>query len=89
MRDPYSLFEELKRHYFMYINSRFALRHEALAAERQALLDADRKLYREPHIEIVPPYAYAEAGFGETVTRLGLPEELAAFAQYLRQITKD
>ncbi|MBK7180405.1 MAG: DEAD/DEAH box helicase [Chloroflexi bacterium] len=80
MNDPYSLFTELKKHYFMYINSRFALRHSALAAERQALLDADRQLYREPFVEVVPPYLYADIDFPALVRNLELPEELIAFA---------
>jgi DEAD/DEAH box helicase domain-containing protein len=80
MNDPYSLFIELKKHYFMYINSRFALRHGALAAERQALLDADRQLYREPFVEVVPPYLYADVDFSALVSDLELPEELTEFA---------
>ncbi|MCL4264742.1 MAG: DEAD/DEAH box helicase [Anaerolineae bacterium] len=80
MNDPYSLFTELKKHYFMYINSRFALRHSVLAAERQALLDADGQLYREPVVEVVPPYQYADSDFTTLVRDLALPEELAAFA---------
>jgi hypothetical protein len=80
MNDPYSLFIELKKHYFMYINSRFALRHGALAAERQALLDADRQLYREPFVEVVPPYLYADVDFSALVSDLRLPEELTKFA---------
>jgi DEAD/DEAH box helicase domain-containing protein len=80
MNDPYGLFTELKKHYFMYINSRFALRHDVLVAERQALLDADGQLYREPYVEVVPPYQYADVDFPTLVRNLELPEELTAFA---------
>lgn len=80
MNDPYSLFTGLKKHYFMYINSRFALRHGALAAERQTLLDADGQLYRDPFVEVVPPYQYADSDFAALVHELALPEELTEFA---------
>ena len=78
--NPYGVFEALKRHYFMYINSRFALRHPALAKERQALLDGDRRLYREPFVEAVAPYEYADLTLSEAVERWDFPQELPEFA---------
>ncbi|MCC6607872.1 MAG: DEAD/DEAH box helicase [Anaerolineae bacterium] len=80
MNDPFTVFDTLKQHYFMYINSRFALRHPQLAAERKQLLDGDGKLYREPFIEIVPPYEYADQDFATAVPSLNLPTELTEFA---------
>lgn len=80
MNDPYAVFNALKKHYLMYIQSRFALRHELLSKERYDLLAQDKHLYREPYIEVVPPYAPAGQTFSETVNDLSLPEELIEFA---------
>lgn len=81
MKDPYSLFQALKAHYFMYINSRFALRYPELMQERQTMLDADGKLYREPQIEVVPPYRYTDEDFETSMQSVGLPPEFADFAR--------
>ena len=83
MNDPYGVFETLKEHYLMYIESRFALRHEKLRQERQALLNQDTRLYREPHIEFVPPYQSSGKKLSEAAAEIdGLPPELGDFAAH-------
>lgn len=83
MKDPYGVFETLKEHYLMYIESRFALRHEKLRQERQALLNQDTRLYREPHIEFVPPYQSSGKKLSEAAEEIdGLPPELGGFAAH-------
>jgi DEAD/DEAH box helicase domain-containing protein len=83
MNDPYGVFETLKEHYLMYIESRFALRHEKLRQERQALLNQDTRLYREPHIEFVPPYQSSGKKLPEAAAEIdGLPPELGDFAAH-------
>ncbi len=47
MNDPYGIFETLKEHYLMYIESRFALRDENLRQERIASLNEDTRSYRQ------------------------------------------
>ncbi|MBK8129419.1 MAG: hypothetical protein IPK53_11070 [bacterium] len=67
----------------MYIESRFALRHEKLRQERQALLNQDTRLYREPHIEFVPPYQSSGKKLSEAAAEIdGLPPELGDFAAH-------
>ncbi|MDA0241801.1 MAG: DEAD/DEAH box helicase [Chloroflexi bacterium] len=83
MNDPYGIFETLKEHYLMYIESRFALRDENLRQERQALLNQDTRLYREPHIEFVPPYQSSGKKLSEAAAEIdGLPSELGDFAAH-------
>ncbi|MCA9959242.1 MAG: DEAD/DEAH box helicase, partial [Anaerolineales bacterium] len=83
MNDPYRVFETLKDHYLMYIESRFALRHSQLRQERRDLLDQDEHLYREPHIEFVPPYQSSHKKLAEAALEIdGLPDELGDFAHH-------
>jgi Lhr-like helicase len=57
MTNPLILFDHLRQTYLRYLESPFDLRYEPLVAERRLMLDLDRRLYREPLIEPVPPYA--------------------------------
>ncbi|KAA3655113.1 MAG: hypothetical protein DWQ04_33640, partial [Chloroflexi bacterium] len=83
MNDPYRVFETLRDHYLMYIESRFALRHEKLRQERHDLLNQDTHLYREPHIEFVPPYQSSDKKLAQAATEIdGLPDELGDFAAH-------
>ena len=83
MNDPYRVFETLRDHYLMYIESRFALRHEKLRQERHDLLNQDTHLYREPHIEFVPPYQSSNKKLTQAATEIdGLPDELGDFAEH-------
>jgi Lhr-like helicase len=63
MTNPISLFNQLRHTYLRYLESPFDLRYEPLVAERRSLLDRDRRLYREPLIEPVPPYALSGKTF--------------------------
>jgi len=83
MNDPYRVFETLKDHYLMYIESRFALRHPQLRQERRNLLDQDERLYREPHIEFVPPYKSSNKKLPQASVEIDrLPNELGDFAAH-------
>jgi ATP-dependent helicase YprA (DUF1998 family) len=79
MDDPFKLFDEIKGAYLRYLNSPFRLRYAALMAERHALLDQDRQLYREPLIEPVEPYESSEFTVSGACKALGIPNAAAEF----------
>ena len=56
MRDPISIFNNLREMYLRYLDSPFDLRYADLVQERQRLLDQDGRIYRYPLIEAVPAY---------------------------------
>jgi DEAD/DEAH box helicase domain-containing protein len=80
VNDPYGTFEKLRELYTMYYESPFALRHEALAAERRGLLEAEGNIYREPYIDLLPPYRSSGRKLPEAVRELGMPPDFADFA---------
>jgi Lhr-like helicase len=79
MDDPFKLFDEIKGAYLRYLNSPFRLRYDALMSERQALLDQDRQLYREPLIEPVAPYESSSLTVSGACKELSLPNAAAEF----------
>ncbi len=80
MNDPYGTFEKLREFYTMYYESPFALRHEALAAERRGLLEAEGNIYREPYIDLLPPYRSSGQKLPEAARELGMEPDFADFA---------
>jgi Lhr-like helicase len=70
MTNPISLFDHLRQTYLRYLESPFDLRYEPLVAERRAMLDLDRRLYREPLIEPVPPYASSGRTFAAAASEV-------------------
>ncbi|MCO5194713.1 MAG: DEAD/DEAH box helicase [Anaerolineae bacterium] len=81
MNDPQAVFESLRKHYMMYIESRFHLRHPLLRTERQALLNQDRRLFRKPAIEFVPPFVSSGKAMSEACKDIdSLPDDLGEFA---------
>lgn len=82
MNDPYGVFESLRKHYMMYIESRFHLRHPSLRNERQALLNQDKRLYRQPAIEFVPPFVSSDKTLSDASDEIAtLPDDLGDFAK--------
>ena len=79
MNDPFKVFEEIQLAYQRYLDSPFRLRYDALREERRRLLFQDRRLFREPLIEPVPPYESSELTVEQTCARLGVPTEAADF----------
>jgi DEAD/DEAH box helicase domain-containing protein len=63
MTNPTAVFGQLRETYLRYLDSPFDLRYEPLVAERRDLLDRDGRLYREPLIEPIPPYASSGRSF--------------------------
>ena len=51
MNNPIAVFHRLRDLYLRYLDSPLAIRYDSLRAERRALLDADRRMWREPVIE--------------------------------------
>jgi ATP-dependent helicase YprA (DUF1998 family) len=63
MTSPIAIFNSLRRTYLRYLDSPFDLRYGELTAERDRMLDADGRLYREPLIEPVPVYQSSGQNF--------------------------
>ncbi len=70
MNNPIALFRNLRDIYRRYLDSPLAIRYDALRDERRALLDQDRRLWREPLIEPVPAYPSCGADFAATMHEL-------------------
>lgn len=56
MKDPIGSFETIKENFIRYIKTAFKTKFESLEKEREALLNVDKVLYREPWIEVLPEY---------------------------------
>jgi len=80
LNDPYGVFQRLLKLYVMYYESRFALRHDCLMAERNQLLMSERRIYRKPFVEVVPPYTSSGATLAQIAQRLDLSDDFASFA---------
>ena len=51
MNNPIAVFQRLRDLYLRYLDSPLAIRYDSLRAERRVLLDADRRMWREPIFE--------------------------------------
>ena len=80
MNDAYGVFEQLRDFFIKYYESPFALRHEALAAERRRLLESEGRIYREPYIEAIPPYRSSGQTLSEAAQSLGITFDFSSFA---------
>jgi DEAD/DEAH box helicase domain-containing protein len=80
VNDPFGVFEQLLDFFIMYYESPFALRHECLAEERHKLLESEGYIYREPYIEVVPPYQSSSKTLAEASPALGMSSDFPSFA---------
>ncbi|MFO0818003.1 MAG: DEAD/DEAH box helicase [Pirellulales bacterium] len=86
MRNPITVFDELREMYLRYLDSPFDLRYPDLVHERRQLIDQDGRIYRHPLIEAVPAYRKCDETFDQIAHTLldptwttGLVDELAEF----------
>lgn len=79
MQSPLTMFHSIKDDYLRYYESPFALRSEELSAERRRLLEEEGRVYREPLVEVIPPFRSTPLSIAEITTGLGLPPEFASF----------
>ncbi|MGH6878512.1 MAG: DEAD/DEAH box helicase, partial [Rhizomicrobium sp.] len=70
MNNPIALFRNLRDLYRRYLDSPLAIRYDALRDERCALLDQDRRLWREPLIEPMPAYPTCGTDFSAVAHEL-------------------
>ena len=80
MNDPFEVFERLRDFFIMYYESPFALRHDVLAAERRQLLEAEGRIYREPYIEVIPPYRSSGQTLAQIAEDLSITRDFSDFA---------
>lgn len=77
MKDPIGSFETIKENFVRYVKTAFKTKFDSLEDEREALLNKDKVLYRQPWIEPLPEYRSS----GKTINDLsqddlpGLNEE--------------
>ncbi len=83
MRDPIGSFETIKENFIRYIKTAFKTKFNTLEEEREALLNEDKVLYRQPWIEPLPEYQSS----GKTVNDL-LPDDLPGLNEAQRYIFK-
>jgi ATP-dependent helicase YprA (DUF1998 family) len=86
MRNPISLFNDLREMYLRYLDSPFDLRYPDLVKERRDLIDQNGRIYRYPLIEAVPVYEKCPEPFADVARSLltthwtpALIEEFASF----------
>ena len=72
MRGAYSIFEQIKSDYIRYYESPFALSDDGLQMERRSLLETEGHIYREPYIEVLPPFESSGRTVEQACAELGL-----------------
>jgi DEAD/DEAH box helicase domain-containing protein len=70
MNNPIAVFQHLRELYLRYLDSPLAIRYDSLRDERRALLDQDRRMWREPLIEPTPVYPTSGGDFAEVAHAL-------------------
>jgi DEAD/DEAH box helicase domain-containing protein len=89
MNNPIGLFDSIREMYLRYLDSPFDFRYPELVRDRNALLDVDGRIYREPLIEPVPQYQTC----GQTFSQMALsilsgawaPTEIAALSTFVSE----
>jgi ATP-dependent helicase YprA (DUF1998 family) len=79
--NPLQAFSELREYLFRYYNTPFALRDAEVQAERQALLDRDGGLWRQPWFESIRGYAPSGVGVERSFEEVGADQGLADFVR--------
>lgn len=80
MVSPVEAFEEMRRTYMRYYNTPFSLRDPLVQRERDALIDFDGGVWREPWIESQRGYELAKGGLEASFAAVGAHPDLAHFA---------
>lgn len=81
MKDPIGSFETIRDNFIRYIKTAFKTKFESLEDEREALLNKDKVLYRQPWIEPLPEYKSS----GKTISDLS-PEDLPGLNDAQRDV---
>jgi ATP-dependent helicase YprA (DUF1998 family) len=81
LASPLEAFEEMRAAYMRYYNTPFALRDPLVQRERDALIDFDGGVWREPWIESLGGYALAAGGLEASFASVGAHPDLAPFAR--------
>ena len=83
MKDPIGSFETVKENFVRYVKTAFKTKFESLEIEREALLNEDKVLYRQPWIEPLPEYESS----GKTVNELS-SDDLPGLTEAQRETFK-
>lgn len=77
MPGPFRTFENIKDSYIRYYESPFALTNSLLSRERRAYLEREGGIFRDPFIEVLPPFVSSGRTIRQAAKDLGLPSEFA------------
>jgi DEAD/DEAH box helicase domain-containing protein len=80
MKDVHGIFNRMKDMYIRYMNSPFALGHEKLMAEREAILQQEGNIYQYPYIEALPPYKSSTLNVESACKKIGWPTYFGDFS---------
>ena len=80
MKNPFSIWRELRAIYLKYIDSGLPLKHAKLIAERKALLKVKNIICKDPILELVPNYPEVMT-LAEACEELEISPDFADFAQ--------
>ncbi|PEQ99008.1 DEAD/DEAH box helicase [Bacillus cereus] len=79
MNDVYGIFNNLLDTFTKYMDSPFALGHEKLTQEREALLRRQGNIYQFPYIEAMPPYISSKCNVNQMCAKLDWASDFGEF----------
>src|SRR4051794_16574092 len=79
MNGPRQVFDNIRRMYQLYYETPFALRDEGISRERQELLKTEGTIWREPYLEIAPPFALSGKTTVQACEELGFDPVVGQF----------
>lgn len=80
MPSPLQVFRQIAADYLLYYNTPFSVANEGVSAERNALLQQDGLVYREPWLEPILEYRLSERTMAESCAKALAHPDLAEFA---------
>lgn len=83
MRDPIGSFLTIKENFIRYVKTAFKTKFESLEEEREALLNEDKVLYRQPWIEPLPEYKSSKKNINDLTA-----EDLPGLSDTQRNVFK-
>ncbi|WHY03396.1 DEAD/DEAH box helicase [Neobacillus sp. DY30] len=80
MNDVLGVFNRMKDMYIRYMDSPFALGHEKLMEEREAILSEEGNIYQYPYIEALPPFKSSNKNVVNSCKEIGWATDFGEFA---------
>ncbi|THE11890.1 DEAD/DEAH box helicase [Bacillus timonensis] len=80
MNDVLGIFNRMRDMYIRYMDSPFALGHEKLMEEREAILSKEGNIYQYPYIEALPPFKSSNKNVADACKSIGWATDFGEFA---------